>query len=206
MGKPFVDLTGKRFGRWAVERQADDLVYQSIVNGKPRTARYSQWLCKCDCGAEKVVLGTNLTRGRSKSCGCYKLEVLKQQNGKRKQGANYKSLPNPPSLDTMLRVMLGDKYNAIPESKRMEAAIKAVFYNCWFKFVRDEQTTIRRNKKSACDICGKPCVTELHHIRPVSEYGGNEAENILWLCHECHREIERKRATGNVESNENPSR
>lgn len=29
-----------------------------------------KWLCKCSCGAEKVVFGTHLVQGNSKSCGC----------------------------------------------------------------------------------------------------------------------------------------
>lgn len=30
----------------------------------------SLWLCKCDCGNTKVVVGTELKRGKVKSCGC----------------------------------------------------------------------------------------------------------------------------------------
>ena len=34
------------------------------------------WLCKCDCGNFKVVVGDNLSSGKSKSCGCLKKEFL----------------------------------------------------------------------------------------------------------------------------------
>lgn len=34
----------------------------------------------------------------------------------------------------------------------------------------------------------------VHHIKPVSEGGGNEPENLVTLCVQCHR----KRHTGNV--------
>ena len=30
----------------------------------------AQWLCKCDCGNEVVVVGSNLRKGNTKSCGC----------------------------------------------------------------------------------------------------------------------------------------
>lgn len=30
----------------------------------------SQWICKCDCGNEKIVLGKLLLNGHVKSCGC----------------------------------------------------------------------------------------------------------------------------------------
>src|SRR5262245_43511926 len=49
-----IDLTGQRFGRWVV------LAY----------AGGGRWACTCDCGARRVVTGTNLREGGSKSCGC----------------------------------------------------------------------------------------------------------------------------------------
>jgi hypothetical protein len=53
------DLTGQRFGRLRVLRRAE--------NDKSGGARF---LCVCDCGNETVSAGTDLRRGRSKSCGC----------------------------------------------------------------------------------------------------------------------------------------
>lgn len=35
----------------------------------------TRWLCQCDCGQTKVVLGTNLKSGAVKSCGCFQKEV-----------------------------------------------------------------------------------------------------------------------------------
>ena len=32
----------------------------------------SKWLCRCDCGTEKVIYGFNLTHGGVRSCGCLK--------------------------------------------------------------------------------------------------------------------------------------
>lgn len=33
-----------------------------------------RWLCRCDCGTEKVVLGDKLKSGNTQSCGCYAKE------------------------------------------------------------------------------------------------------------------------------------
>tara|TARA_R110000772_G_scaffold225963_2_gene336614 strand:+ start:282 stop:773 length:492 start_codon:yes stop_codon:yes gene_type:complete len=33
-----------------------------------------QWVVKCDCGNEKVVVGMNLRKGLTKSCGCIQKE------------------------------------------------------------------------------------------------------------------------------------
>lgn len=64
------DLTGMVFGRLTVIEQAEDYVNP---NNGDRTAR---WLCKCSCQENKYITtnGTNLTRGLTKSCGCYARE------------------------------------------------------------------------------------------------------------------------------------
>src|ERR1043166_7168154 len=56
----FIDLTGKRFGRWLVLE---------------RVGKEFAWRCRCDCGTEKRVLANSLRDGRSTSCGCYANEV-----------------------------------------------------------------------------------------------------------------------------------
>lgn len=32
----------------------------------------------------------------------------------------------------------------------------------------------------------------VHHIKPVSQGGGDEPENLITLCVECHKEIHRE--------------
>lgn len=63
----FIDLTGKRFGRWTVISRAPD----QIVSGKSAAV----WNCVCDCGKEKIVKGSSLKSGKSVSCGCYSSEL-----------------------------------------------------------------------------------------------------------------------------------
>ena len=53
------ELSGQRFGMLTVLSRA----------GNDRHGK-ALWLCRCDCGAEKNILGANLLRGHSKSCGC----------------------------------------------------------------------------------------------------------------------------------------
>ena len=52
------DLTGQRFSQLTVLRNVE------------KKSRKDYWLCKCDCGNEKVIQGNALTSGRQKSCGC----------------------------------------------------------------------------------------------------------------------------------------
>jgi hypothetical protein len=56
-----LDLLGQRFTRWLVIAPAPS------VNGGQ-----SRWLCRCDCGTERVVFTLNLRRRLSLSCGCHK--------------------------------------------------------------------------------------------------------------------------------------
>ena len=62
LGK-FKDLTGQRFGYLTVVKRVEDYI---SPNGNHRV----QWLCKCDCGNEVVVLGNNLSKHSTESCGC----------------------------------------------------------------------------------------------------------------------------------------
>lgn len=61
-----VDLTGKRFGRLVVLR------LEEMRGNKHGTN--AVWLCRCDCGVEKVAYSMNLQRGKTTSCGCYSRE------------------------------------------------------------------------------------------------------------------------------------
>lgn len=56
----FKDLTGERFRKLKV-------IKRSFPNAKDGEA---MWLCKCDCGTEKVIMGKSLRSGNTKSCGC----------------------------------------------------------------------------------------------------------------------------------------
>ena len=64
------DEAGNRYGRLLVLKRAG-----STKN------REAQWLCRCDCGNERVVRGSSLRREHSKSCGCLR-------KGKRREGTN----------------------------------------------------------------------------------------------------------------------
>lgn len=64
----FIDLTGQRFGYLVVVSRH----YPYIKS------EGTKWLCKCDCGREKVINGTSLKRGATKSCGCYARKITSQ--------------------------------------------------------------------------------------------------------------------------------
>lgn len=59
MGRKVMDLTGKKFGKSTI-----------IKRSYPNKNGHLMWLCKCDCGTEKIIEGNHLRSGHTKSCGC----------------------------------------------------------------------------------------------------------------------------------------
>lgn len=55
-----------------------------VVLEKYGTNKYNKqlWKCKCDCGKEIIIDTSSLTTGNTKSCGCYKNELIKNLNYK----------------------------------------------------------------------------------------------------------------------------
>jgi len=45
--------------------------YLSVISFDSKKNGRLYWLCKCDCGNEKVVSGKNFVAGSVKSCGCF---------------------------------------------------------------------------------------------------------------------------------------
>ena len=67
--RPIVKIAGKKFGRLTVIK----LAYV-------KKGRGAFWLCKCDCGKNKVVCSGSLRSGMTHSCGCLKREMLQKRN------------------------------------------------------------------------------------------------------------------------------
>jgi len=61
-----IDLSKQKFGRL--------IVIERVENYK--------WLCKCDCGIEKIIRGSSLKSGDTKSCGCLAKEQLIKRSTK----------------------------------------------------------------------------------------------------------------------------
>lgn len=64
-----INLIGQKFGHWTVLER--DL-------SKKGTA---YWICQCQCGTIRSVCGSSLRDGRSTSCGCYRTENSRTNNG-----------------------------------------------------------------------------------------------------------------------------
>lgn len=63
--RQLIDLTGKTFGRWTV-----------IERSPKNSGQHPRWICRCECGTVRDILGHQLREGVSKSCGCLQKEGL----------------------------------------------------------------------------------------------------------------------------------
>lgn len=80
------DLTGKTFHRWTAISHVS----------------HGSWKCVCECGTTSVVEGKNLRYGKSKSCGCYTVDVTRQRSTTHGNTANLKRTPEYESYRNML--------------------------------------------------------------------------------------------------------
>lgn len=94
------DISGQKFGMWTAIKPA----------GKNKYGAY-MWLCRCDCGNYKTVVGHTLRRGTSTNCGCVREAFFNS-------GKNKPNLKHGGKKDRLYGVWIGIKdrcYN--PNSK-----------------------------------------------------------------------------------------
>jgi len=73
MSKTIIDLTGQKFGLLTVLSKSDK------TRGKRNRIA---WKCLCECGKEVLVVGEQLRYGVTKSCGCLKRKIAKDNHTK----------------------------------------------------------------------------------------------------------------------------
>jgi hypothetical protein len=74
-----IDLTGRRFG------------HLTVVGRPENRGRGTRWSVVCDCGKFHTVLGVNLRKGRTKSCGCKQRERRGQPTHGRTKSPEYRA-------------------------------------------------------------------------------------------------------------------
>lgn len=65
--KPMEDMIGLVFGRLTV-----------VARARNTKRGGAQWLCRCECGQEKINSRQNLKAGRVRSCGCLRKETSRE--------------------------------------------------------------------------------------------------------------------------------
>jgi hypothetical protein len=85
MAKPILIISGQKFGRWSILKEAPS-------HRQPCGKLCRVFICICECGNISNVLLYSLRNNRSVSCGCY----MKEVNGER-IGENSKTHGNTPN-------------------------------------------------------------------------------------------------------------
>lgn len=75
------NLATKRFGR---------IIAIEILE---RRGSSYYWICECDCGRRKVIRGSHLASGRTKSCGCLNRELVATRS--KKHGCAVRDMHTP---------------------------------------------------------------------------------------------------------------
>lgn len=202
--RPFIDLTGKRFGEWLVFSKADRI----------DTSHKTMWLCRCSCGAEKAVSRDSLIKGKSISCGCLRnisipdgaifgeWTVLHRINSIKKNSSFLcrcscgresivigSNLVNGKSRSCRSCSILGDKHprwnpNLTDEERDLNSKRKYPEYIKWRREVYEKNNYI-------CNKCGERHNLNAHHIE---NYASNPKlrialSNGITLCEDCHKDF-----------------
>ena len=156
----FIDISGQRFGR---------LIAIEYIGHKG-------WLCKCDCGGEKIAVGSNLRGGRTKSCGCLARETA------RSNGKNSREKVSLPFGE--------NSFNSIFRNYKRGARIR----NLSFELTKEQFKEITRQN---CKYCGSEPKQSYYQGGGNGEYIYNGVDridnsigyiinNVVPCCKDCN--------------------
>ena len=157
-----IDLTGQRFGRL-------------VVIGRSEEKR-SYWNCKCECGNEIIVRGDSLRSGHTKSCGCYKDEMASKKFKEKWKDEEYRQMQSELSSKKLKEKWQDEEYRQMQSDKMREqnpnwkGGITPIsnflrslpVVSQWF----DDS---KKQVNYTCELIGKQCYVETHHIKPFCE-------------------------------------
>lgn len=142
----FLNRIGMRYGRLTV------ISYK----GKDNRGLHL-WECQCSCGNTKIVVGQNLSSGKSKSCGCLKDEFLKAK---------------------------GNQYGLYED--RQEAMLKVQYSHLKRRHTKKNMVGVvidydkfKKLSKSKCKYCGTECSKVIEDRLNESKSQKRLSEEIL---------------------------
>ena len=102
MGRPLRIIDpGSRFTRLTVLQRSRDHI-------SPRGAKVRLYLCRCDCGTVQLFRDNQLWRGKSRSCGCLRRDLLRARFDKSFEKALLQAnLLHPPTVDSTADLTTG---------------------------------------------------------------------------------------------------
>lgn len=175
-------MIGRQFGRLTVLEQ----FYCYTDTNK----KYKYYVCECSCGNTKVVLSSNLTSGKTTSCGCYRLERVREVRHLSKNtptGAKVDLVGK--SFGKLTVISPADNVNCTPKNPVGRTAWNCVC-ECGNAVVRSTGTLNKSDKIAMCNECkgalGREQLRKFRQEHPVSprfiDYAGRRYGKLLVLC------------------------
>lgn len=130
--------------------------------------RQSHWLCRCDCGNEKIICSNKVKSGLTKSCGCYQKEVASKRKGNK----------HPKWRKDLTKIERESNRNRNLSPKTRKWRLKV--------FKRDKYT---------CQCCGVlKQYLNAHHIYSYHSHKKlrYKTSNGVTLCKNCHRKFHKE--------------
>jgi hypothetical protein len=151
------DLTGKKFGQLTVVERAESKNSQV------------KWRCKCDCGNEIIVIGSNLSSEHTKSCGCYTKKLISESSKK-----NY----GEATLNTLFNQ---HKWRAREKNREFSLTKdefrKLIFSNCFYCGREPSQRSINRYSNGD---------TIYNGLDRIDNSKGYIEDNVRPCCRQCN--------------------
>jgi hypothetical protein len=132
----------------------------TVIDSAERRNGKTAWLCRCECGTEKVVQQNNLVSGTTKSCGCYKSQFLSAPLIVHGHKIDGKKSPTYISYDCMIgrcRTQSANSYIGIDVCEHWKNSFEQFLLDMG---PRPEGKTIDRKdntKGYLCPKCGDNC-------------------------------------------------
>lgn len=171
MGK-INDLTGKRFGRL------------TVISFSHLRKSQSMWLCKCDCGTEKLVQGSYMTSQGVQSCGCLTRELSSERGkiiGKKNISKYVESKRKPKGESSRNHLFYLYKYKA--NKRKIEFALSIDDFavitkqSCHYCGIEPNQIQNQKGKSTAYIFNG---------IDRIDNSKGYILDNCVPCCKQCN--------------------
>jgi hypothetical protein len=153
-----IDITKQKFGKLTAIKR----VYPNGKRGEPR------WLCKCDCGKEKVIYGENLKSNKIKSCGCLRKEIT-----------SYKTrlIPKTSNIQRLIYVYkIGAKKRGLDFNLTEKQFAELTQRDCYYCGAKPNNIDKHRKKEYV-----------YNGIDRVDNSKGYEIYNVVPCCKECNK-------------------
>jgi len=157
MSRKLIDITGQKFGRLTVIKRVNS------VNDS------TMYLCKCECGKEKIINGAHLRRGKTKSCGCLHKEA--DENRKLSTGLA--------SMRALIRRYKNSAKRREIEYKLTEKQFRKITQqNCYYCGAKPNNISIN-------DRCNGVYI--YNGIDRINSKKGYTLNNVVPCCRVCNR-------------------